>query len=296
MSEEGNKNIGLKVGLGIAIALFIGTAIYTTTLYKSKKKNERILVQEKQDVLKELNAISEQYDVAMSENDVVNQDLVEAKERINGLIDSLQMSETNVRSLWKYKNRYLKVKNEMKSLLAENDKLKVENQLLATSLDSTKNRLQLTTTFSDSLLIQNSQLANVVETASALATTNLKGYGVIERTSGKLVPTERAKRSDKIRVCYTVAKNRLAESGDKKLYVQVVSPSNKVLGKNAQMDFGDETLNYSLESKFNYENKNLNICEFITKSDKKEKFEAGRYKVNIYNTEELISSAEFQLK
>lgn len=293
--SETNNNIGLKVALGIAAALFIGTLVYTFTLHKSNKETERQLIQEKQAVMKDLNAIAEQYDVAMSENDVVNQNLVEAKERINGLIDSLQLSENNVKSLWKYKKRYLSLQREMKSLLAENDKLKVENRLLATSLDSTKSQLQLTTTFSDSLLVQNSELANVVETASALTTTNLKGYGVIERTSGKLVPTERAKRSDKLRICFTVAKNKLSEAGDRELYIQVVNPSNKVLGINEETTFGEETLSYSLISKFNYENKNLNICEFISK-DGDENFEKGRYKVNVYNATELVSSSEFALR
>lgn len=293
--SETNNNIGLKVALGIAAALFIGTLVYTFTLHKSNKETERQLIQEKQAVMKDLNAIAEQYDVAMSENDVVNQNLVEAKERINGLIDSLQLSENNVKSLWKYKKRYLSLQREMKSLLAENDKLKVENRLLATSLDSTKSQLQLTTTFSDSLLVQNSELANVVETASALTTTNLKGYGVIERTSGKLVPTERAKRSDKLRICFTVAKNKLSEAGDRELYIQVVNPSNKVLGINEETTFGEETLSYSLISKFNYENKNLNICEFISK-DGDENFEKGRYKINVYNATELVSSSEFALR
>ena len=54
--------------------------------------------------------------------------------------------------------------------------------------------------------------------------------GVIERSSGKQIPTERARRSDKIKVCFTVAKNKLTEAGDKELYVQVIDPKNNVLG------------------------------------------------------------------
>ena len=42
---------GLKVALGIALALFIGTGIYTSTLYKDKQQTEQQLTQEKNDVL-----------------------------------------------------------------------------------------------------------------------------------------------------------------------------------------------------------------------------------------------------
>ena len=148
--------------------------------------------------------------------------------------------------------------------------------------------------FSDSLLVQNTQLAEVVENAAVLQTVDLKGFGVIERNSGKLVPTDKARRSDKIRVCFTIAKNTLVGPGDKELYVQVLDPTNSVLGVNEQIQFeNDKVLNYSVISKFNYENKNLNICEFVAPNDD---FEKGRYVVNVFNKDNMISSTEFTLR
>ena len=97
---------GLKVALGIALALFIGTGIYTASLYKDKKQNELELTDQKNDVLKDLNVMASKYDVALSENQVTNQSLVEARERIKGLIDSVQVSETNVKNLRRYYNKY----------------------------------------------------------------------------------------------------------------------------------------------------------------------------------------------
>jgi hypothetical protein len=126
-----------------------------------------------------------------------------------------------------------------------------------------------------------------------LQTVGLNGFGVIVRSSGKLVPTERASRSDKIQVCYTVAKNTVVGPGDKELYVQVLDPNGVVLGTNEQVQFGDNVVNYSIISKFNYENKNLNICEFITPNSE---FTKGKYTVNVYNQKELVSASEFSLK
>jgi regulator of replication initiation timing len=198
-----------------------------------------------------------------------------------------------VNSLWRYKKKFLALQEEMNVIMTENDKLKVENSLLASSLDSTNVQLAERTVFTDSLLVQNTQLAEVVENAAVLQTVNLIGFGVIERSSGKLIPTERATRSDKLKICYTVAKNALVGAGDKELYVQVLDPKNNVLGANEQIQFGDEVLNYSLVSKFNYENRNLNICEFVAPNDE---FEKGRYVVNVFNAKELISTSEFTLK
>ena len=287
---------GLKVALGIAIALFIGLGVFSSSLYKEKKENEKVLISEKTKVLDELNQMMAQYDVAMNDNTIVNQNLVEAKERIQGLIDSLQVSETNVKSLWRYKKKYLSLQKEMDYILTENDKLKVENQMLATTLDSTKIQLVERSVFTDSLLVQNTALADVVESAAVLSANSMNVSGVIERTSGKLIPTERARRSDKIRVCFTVAKNKLVQAGDKELFVQVIDPKNNILGANEQVAFGEETLNYSLVSKFNYENQSLPICEYIAKKDKKDDFEKGTYIVNVFNGNELVTSSQFTMK
>ena len=294
MEDSKNSNIGLKVGLGILLVLFLGTAFYASKLYSDKQETERVLVNEKQQVMNDLNNMAKQYDEAIAQNEVANQDLIEARERIQGLMDSLKISQNSVNSLWRYKKKYLVLQEEMDELLAENDRLKVENELLATTLDSTQVQLEERTMFTDSLLVQNTELANVVEDAATLQTVGLKGMGVIERSSGKQIPTERARRSDKIKVCFTVAKNNLAEAGDKELYVQVIDPKNNVLGTNNQIQFDDQVLNYSLISRFNYENRNLNICEYISRGD--EKFEKGRYTVNVFNEKELISTSEFELR
>lgn len=292
-SSNNNKNTGLKIALGILLALFIGTGFYASKLYNEKKKNEATLTKEKQLVMTDLNNMAKQYDIAIGENKVVNEDLVDARKRIQGLMDSLQISQNSVNSLLSYRKKYLSLQEEMNVLLTENDKLKIENSMLATSLDSSNVRLAERTMFTDSLLVQNTELATVVENAAVLQTVGLKAYGVIERNSGKLVPTERARRSDKIRICFTVAKNSLVGAGDRELYVQVLDPNDNVLGANEQIEFGETILNYSLVSKFNYENRNLDICEFV---GPRSSFAKGQYVVNIFNQKELISTTQFSLE
>jgi hypothetical protein len=293
--SETNNNIGLKVGLGILLTLFLGTVFYTSKLYNEKKETVATIVKEKKQVMNDLNVMAKQYDAAIGENDIANGKLVEARERIQGLMDSLKVSQNSVGSLWRYKKKYLALQEEMDDLLVENDRLKVENELLATSLDSKQIQLAERSAFTDSLLVQNTELADVVKDAGALQTIGLKGYGVIERSSGKQIPTERARRSDKVKVCYTVTKNVLADAGDKELYVQIIDPRSNVLGANNQVEFEDQVLNYSLISRFNYENRNLNICEFVAQAGD-DKFEKGRYIVNVFNENILISTSEFSLK
>ncbi|GAA4807988.1 chromosome partitioning protein ParA [Litoribaculum gwangyangense] len=293
--ENNKSSMGLKVALGIAVVLFLATGFYTMNLYSNSKKVQQDLTEEKQLVMNDLNAMAKQYDEAIGENEVANKNLIEARARIQGLIDSLKISETNVKSLWRYKSKYLALQKEMDVLLAQNDSLRVENSYLATSLDSTRVRLEERTIFTDSLLVQNNALAEVVSDASVLTAVDLKASGVIVRTSGKVIPTERSSRSDKIRICFIVAKNKLIQAGEQELYVQVIDPKNNTLGLNEQVTFGEKTLNYSLISKFNYENANLNICEFVTPKGDAD-FVDGRYIVNVFNEKDLVATSEFTLK
>ncbi|WMI64708.1 chromosome partitioning protein ParA [Aestuariibaculum sp. YM273] len=293
--ENNKSSIGLKVALGIAVVLFLGTAFYSMNLYQESNKVQKDLTEEKQKVMDELSLMASQYDEAIGENEVANQNLIEARARIQGLMDSLKISETNVKSLWRYKQKYVSLQKEMDVLLAQNDSLKVQNAYLATSLDSTRVRLEERTMFNDSLLLQNTALAEVVSNAAVLSAVDLKASGVIVRTSGKVIPTERAGRSDKVRVCFIVAKNKLVQAGDQELYIQVIDPKNNIIGLNEQVQFDDVTLNYSVISKFNYENSNLNVCEFIAPNGD-EKFDKGRYIVNVFNEKDLVSTSEFTLK
>ena len=295
MEGSQKSNTGLKVGIGILLVLFLGTAFMASKYYSEGKEKEKELISEKQLVMNDLSNMVKKYDVAIAENEVKDNDLLAARERIQGLMDSLKVSQNSVSSLFRYKKKFLALQKEMDVLLAENDRLKVENEYLATSLDSTQLQLAERTVFTDSLLVQNIELSSVVEDAASLQTVGLIGMGVIERSSGKQIPTERARRSDKIKVCFTVAKNTLTEAGDKELYVQVIDPKNNVMGANNQVQFEDQVLNYSLISRFNYENRNLNICEYVSQSEDS-KFEKGRYRINVFNDKALISSSEFTLK
>lgn len=294
-NNEESTSKKLKIILGIVIVLLLGTCIYTYTLYNEGEQTKKELTDEKARVLQDLSNMAAKYDDAIDDNKVANEKLIEARDRIQGLIDSLEVSENNVKSLWRYKKKYVALQEEMDDLLAENDALKAENVQLTTELDSTKVQLEERTVFTDSLLVQNTELAEIVENASILNTVGLKGFGVIERSSGKLIPTERARRADKLRICYTVVKNTLVGSGDKMFYVQVIDPKDNVLGLNSQIQFEEKELNYSVISAFNYENSNLDVCEFIAPHGK-EKFEKGRYIINVYNGGELISNSQFTLK
>ena len=54
MESSQKSGIGLKVGLGILLVLFLGTAFYASKLYSDKQETEKVLISEKQQVMKDL--------------------------------------------------------------------------------------------------------------------------------------------------------------------------------------------------------------------------------------------------
>jgi len=294
MESNTTPNNRLKIILVITLVLLFGTGFYTLNLYNSNIETQEQLIAEKELVLKDLNNMAAQYDIAIDNNDVANNKLIQARERIEGLMDSLKISDNNVRSLWRYKKKFLVLQDEMKELMLENNTLKEENSMLTNTLDSTKVQLNDRIIYTDSLLNQNAQLATIVRDASVLSALSLKGLGVIVRSSGKLIPTERASRADKVIICFTVPKNKLVTMGDKDFFIQILDPKNNILGSNKQIEFEEKILNYSLSSKFNYKGENMDICEFV--EPRGDKFEKGRYVVNIFDGAALVSSSQFILR
>ena len=292
MSFSGNsfKIISVVLLLGL-----VGTGIYTMKLYNDKQETEATLKQEKQIVLNNLSEMSDRFDAAIEENDSISNNLIETKAKVTKLMNALKESQNSVSNLLAYKNQFLELKDEIEKVLTENKRLKIENTQLSEALDVTKVQLADRIEFTDSLMIQNVELATIVKDASGLQAAALNGFGVIERRSGKLKATDKARRADKLRVCFTVVQNKMADSGDQELFVQVIDPKNNVLGLNQQETFGTETLNYSLVSRFNYENKDLDICEFIS-PDSTGKFEAGTYTVSVFNEKEKVASSQFTLR
>lgn len=293
MENEKNNN-GIKIITGILAVLLVVAGAFAIKLYNQEKDTKAELTKEKTVVLADLKEMVDKYDVVIEENNLKDTELNDARNKIQGLIDNINEKEATITSLGKYRSEVFKLRKERDFLFAQNDSLRGSNKLLAMRVDSTSYELEVQRGLGDSLFLENNKLVERVELGSAIAANKLKAVGVIERASGKLVENARARRVDKVRACFTVPQNRLAEAGDRELYVQVVDPSKNILGANKSVTFDEETITYSKVSKFYYENTALDVCENIAPIG--DSFEAGVYTVNVYDGPALIAQSTFTLK
>lgn len=295
MTETKNNN-GLKVAAGLLAVILLGTIIYTVSLYQDKKKTTTLLTQEKDLVVEDLNSLKSEYDKAIMESNATNEELVDARDRIAKYLDSVKTMKADISSLSRYRRQVNVLKAERVQLLKQVDSLTQSNALIAMQRDSTYVELEKQTVFNDSLVVQNTQLADAVERGSALNLSKFSVDAVRERNNGKLVSTSRAKSTDKFKICFTVADNVIAEAGDREFYVEVLDPQGNVLGGGfSKSNDAGASVTYSKGTQFYYENNTLDVCDYVDKPAGD--FQKGNYMVNVYDGNlKLLGTSKFTLK
>jgi hypothetical protein len=292
--ENENKNNGLKIITGILAVLLVVAGAFAVKLYNQEKNTKSELTKEKEIVLTDLKQMVGKYDMVIKENNLKDTDLNEARDRIQVLIDSVQQQDADISTLRKYRTEVFKLQKERDYLFTQNDSLKGMNKMLTMQVDSTRYELEVSQLKRDSLTSAKDLLEEKVALGASLAANKLRGTGVILRNSGKLVENDNNRRVDQIRACYTVPQNRIAEAGDKMLYVKVLDPQDNVLGENKTLQVNDSTsITYSAVSKFYYENTALDICENVPPNEGG--FDEGTYKIYIYDGATVIAETSMVL-
>lgn len=293
MAEE-KSNTALKILTGVLAVALIALGIYTVKFYNEEKENQEILQREKAVIEDELNDLIVKYDEAIATNEVMDQDLVNARERISVLLDSVKDAEANLVLISRYRREIGQLRNEKDRLFRVVDSLSNRNRLLASTIDSTNVVLEERIRVADSLQQTAQSLATKVDRAAQLKITSLRGEGVIVRNSGRLVENDRTRRVDQIRTCFTIAENPLSEPGEKNLYVQVYNPENELVGDQIAVQHEGGVMVYSAASKVYYENEELDVC-MLANTDE-ERLVSGTYKVYVYAGPQLIGTSSFDLR
>ncbi|KGO80851.1 hypothetical protein Q763_09990 [Flavobacterium beibuense F44-8] len=287
--EQQKSNSSLKAIIVILSILLVGSLAYMYKMSTDNEATEKQYISEKDQLLSDLESAKASYDAAIADNSGLKSELEAERAKIEELIAQVKKAEGDVASLQKYKNSYFKLKNEMDNLLAENEELKKQNELLTVERDSTAVALNETRQYNDTLVAQNMK---ITEKASKLSIVNLTAEAFKERSSGKLVATDKARRVDKLKISFTIAANEVAQTGNRMFYVQVIDSKNNVLGEKQTETFGEYTLTYSFVTNAIYENKTVTVTEILSGSD----FEKGLYHVNLFDKDKLVANDTFTLR
>jgi cell division protein FtsB len=294
MTTQSSNNNRAKILIGLLVVLLVSLAGYTYTLIQQNKETVLFLEADKAEVQKELEAIVVSYNEILQDNELKDKELIAARDRIVVLLDSVKNYKANLSIINRYKAQVRALKNERTQLFKRADSLLIVTQRLAIEKDSTTAVLNKTIKVVDSVTTANTQLFNSLEKGALIGITNLDATAIIVRKGGKIKQTKRASRADKIRVCYTIAPNTLAQAGDRVLYVQVINPENNIIGDKSNITFGQDLLTYSKSEIVFYENKALDVCAIVGTTG--QDVLKGLYTINIFDAQRQIGSTTLMLK
>jgi cell division protein FtsB len=294
MTTQSSNNNRAKILIGLLVVLLVSLAGYTYTLIQQNKETLLFLEADKAEVQKELEAIVVSYNEILQDNELKDKELIAARDRIVVLLDSVKNYKANLSIINRYKAQVRALKNERTQLFIRADSLLIVTQRLAIEKDSTTAVLNKTIKVVDSVTTANTQLFNSLEKGALIGITNLDATAIIVRKGGKIKQTKRASRADKIRVCYTIAPNTLAQAGDRVLYVQVINPDNNIIGDKSNITFGQDLLTYSKSEIVFYENKALDVCAIVGTTG--QDVLKGLYTINIFDAQRQIGSTTLMLK
>ena len=294
MTTQSSNNNLAKILIAVLVVLLLSLAGYTYTLIQQNEETVLVLEADKAEVQKELEALVVSYNEILKDNELKDKDLIAARDRILVLLDSVKGYKANLSLISRYKAQVRGLKNERTQLFKRADSLLVITQRLTVEKDSTTAVLNQTIKAVDSVTIANTQMSKSLEKGALIGITNLDATAIIVRKGGKIKQTSRAGRADKIKVCYTIAPNMLAQAGDRLFYVQVMNPDNNIIGEKSSITFGQDILTYSKSESVFYENQALEVCAIVDGSS--QELVKGLYNITVFDAGRQIGTTTLVLK
>ena len=279
----------ITVALAIVLAVVVVLFIYVWT-DRSKMINE--LTTDKQNLTLNLEKLRAEYDDLQTSNDTINLRLIEEREKVDLLIERLKTTEaTNRSTLRQYEKELGSLRDIMRGYVRQIDSLNVLNQNLRSETLIARAEAAESGKKYETLVKQADELTQKVEKGAVVRVRDIK----VTAITTKAKETDKAKSTSKLRTCFTLIENSIAERGFRNVYVRVKGP-DKILLAQGQNYFtvDNEQLIYSDMREVDYQGEDLEICVFYGGIN--EKFVKGVYTVDVYSGGTLMGSGQLLLK
>lgn len=180
------------------------------------------------------------------------------------------------------------------------DSLYVVNQELVAENERIREEVQEERKQNKNLQRQKEELTNKVNQAAVLRIYNLSANPVRFKGGSQETVTDKAGRTERIRVDFTIGQNDLVQAGAKDFYLRIADPSKAIiakgLGDEYAFKFQGEMLQYTEKIHVNYENKEKDVRAYYIKPADREML-PGYYFVDIYDdNDNLVGQTTFNLR
>jgi len=298
MEEQHVNNRTFKIIIGILIFALLILVIWTfrqrmqlTSLVKEKEMEKMDLQKQLDSVIAEHNKTKQAYG-ALSDSLKVKDSVIQANAiEIKNLLSTKWEYDKVSKKLARLQSIAQGYVRQMDSLYTVNQELHAENEKIRQDFRDEQTKSQ-------SLVKDKEELTTKVNNAAIL-----KAYDVtstaLKLKGGELeTPTDKASRTDRVSICFTIGENPLVKKGKKTIYVCICRPDKVVVTKTKYDTFtlNGQTLPYSIREDISYEGKAMTLCVKWTKKQDEKPAMKGNYSVTVYTEDKEIGSGTFQLK
>ena len=256
----------------------------------SQKYNEekQLIIEEKLDLERQLNEMIIEYDDLKTENDSMNTLLVTEQNKINRL---LKIDASNAQKIKMYKQELETLRKVMRSYIVQIDSLNTRNRELTAENIQVRTQLEQVVQDREVLTQEKEDLSSQVAIASVLSAKNIVAEGLNKRSK----PNDKSQKIEKVRVCFTIRENAIANAGNKIIYLRIIRPDDVVLtaGGSTMIEVNGEQLVYTTYRELEYDNQDIDMCIFW---DKTEELIPGTYTVHLLAEGYEIGTTTFDLK
>lgn len=273
------------------IILTLGLIALVVLYYNQKSKMvemEQVLTEEKDSLANELRMMMYGYDTLKTSNDTLNAELQRERNRIQKL---LEVSASNAQLIRKYKAEISTMRDIMKSYIVQIDSLNTRNQMLTAENVEIKEQMTAVQESNVELEKTREELTSKVSVAAMIQAKDIVAMAL----NKKRKETDQIRNLDKVRVCFTLRENPIAEAGNKIVYLRVVRPDQLVITTSPDnlFEVNGEQLIFSANRAVDYANSDIEMCIFL---DNTGDFIPGTYSVELYLDSQKIGAGELLLQ
>lgn len=291
------RRIWLILALLFLIALVIMVFLYSGSR-KNIQKEIDLRVKESTSHQRELDSLSFEFESTKRAYGNLNQQLKgkdsliqQNIERINRLIASNTSKDKIIRELEQLRGLKQDYERRLDSLLYVNMELTDKNLELKYRVEAEKEKNIVLTEEKEEF----KRKATLGEKVRAY---NISAGGFRTRGTAKETATDRARRTDRIKVCFTVGENLIIPPGDKMVYIRVARPDNVILslgsGDAYTFEYQGERLQFSMKQQVNYQNRPMPVCIHWDKIVEGSAM-TGVYHISIFFEDQEIGRTSFEL-
>ncbi len=283
--------------LAIVAAIFLFKFIQTNREVHSlsaEKENLRMNLQGELDsLLIEHEKIKQEYgtlsEVLTDKDSIIQVNALEIKQLLDTQWEYYKVKK-KLDNLRDVSQSYLK---QIDSLFTVNRVLKEENLAIRQNFEAEQKKTEI-------LEKDKEELTQKITEAAVLKAYNISATGIRFKSAEEEKVTDKARRVDKIKICFTLGSNQLIPLGQKDIYIRIARPDNMILTKGKGEEFSftymGATLQYSLLQTVDYNTESVENCTYWIHRDSYEPLQEGTYVVSIYTENEEIGQTSFILQ